>query len=175
MRHLLMAVAATVAFGMGSLSAPAPAAAAPADSVISALKNGDLTTSYSQYVVDRYGQAVRVRPGYRAVSPYRYRSASPYRYRSARPYAYRYRYARPYYGPRYGYGYPRGYYYRRDNGSALAAGALGLATGAIIGGVLSQQAAPVNRTVAYCAQRYRSYDPASGTYLGYDGRRHRCP
>src|SRR5580700_3353122 len=28
---------------------------------------------------------------------------------------------------------------------------------------------------AYCAQRYRSYDPASGTYLGYDGVRHSCP
>jgi hypothetical protein len=28
---------------------------------------------------------------------------------------------------------------------------------------------------AYCAQRYRSYDPASGTYLGHDGRRHPCP
>jgi len=28
---------------------------------------------------------------------------------------------------------------------------------------------------AYCAQRYRSYDPASGTYLGYDGQRHPCP
>ncbi|WP_136625941.1 BA14K family protein, partial [Bradyrhizobium macuxiense] len=28
---------------------------------------------------------------------------------------------------------------------------------------------------SYCAQRYRSYDPASGTYLGYDGRRHPCP
>jgi hypothetical protein len=28
---------------------------------------------------------------------------------------------------------------------------------------------------AYCAQRYRSYDPASGTYLGYDGMRHPCP
>jgi hypothetical protein len=26
-----------------------------------------------------------------------------------------------------------------------------------------------------CAQRYRSYDPASGTYLGYDGQRHPCP
>lgn len=29
--------------------------------------------------------------------------------------------------------------------------------------------------VAYCMQRYRSYDPASGTYLGYDGFRHPCP
>jgi hypothetical protein len=28
---------------------------------------------------------------------------------------------------------------------------------------------------AYCAQRYRSYDPASGTFLGYDGLRHPCP
>jgi BA14K-like protein len=26
----------------------------------------------------------------------------------------------------------------------------------------------------YCAQRYQSYDPASGTYLGYDGLRHPC-
>jgi hypothetical protein len=25
-----------------------------------------------------------------------------------------------------------------------------------------------------CAQRYRSYDPASGTFLGHDGRRHSC-
>jgi hypothetical protein len=29
--------------------------------------------------------------------------------------------------------------------------------------------------VAYCMRRYKSYDPASGTYLGYDGRRHPCP
>ncbi|HET9717995.1 MAG TPA: BA14K family protein [Pseudolabrys sp.] len=29
--------------------------------------------------------------------------------------------------------------------------------------------------VAYCQQRFRSYDPASGTYLGYDGVRHPCP
>jgi hypothetical protein len=24
-------------------------------------------------------------------------------------------------------------------------------------------------------QRYRSYDPRSGTYMGYDGQRHPCP
>jgi hypothetical protein len=29
--------------------------------------------------------------------------------------------------------------------------------------------------VAYCMQTYRSYDPASGTYLGFDGLRHPCP
>jgi hypothetical protein len=28
---------------------------------------------------------------------------------------------------------------------------------------------------AYCERRFRSYDPASGTYLGYDGQRHPCP
>lgn len=26
----------------------------------------------------------------------------------------------------------------------------------------------------YCASRYRSFDPASGTYAGYDGNRHFC-
>ena len=29
--------------------------------------------------------------------------------------------------------------------------------------------------VAYCMQRYRSYDPRSGTFMGSDGRRHPCP
>ena len=29
--------------------------------------------------------------------------------------------------------------------------------------------------VAYCMRRFRSYDPRSGTYLGYDGFRHPCP
>jgi hypothetical protein len=29
--------------------------------------------------------------------------------------------------------------------------------------------------IDYCMQRYRSYDPASGTFLGYDGIRHPCP
>src|ERR1017187_6484560 len=36
--------------------------------------------------------------------------------------------------------------------------------------------APVDDSaVAYCVQRFRSYDPASGTYLGNDGYRHPCP
>jgi hypothetical protein len=93
---------------------------------------------------------------------------------------YRRRYVqRRHYGPRRYSRYPRGYY-RRDRGDALAAGALGLATGAIIGGALAQsqaQAAPTygSNTHAYCAQRFKSYDPRSGTYLGYDGIRHPCP
>ena len=35
-------------------------------------------------------------------------------------------------------------------------------------------AEPVANVEAYCEQRFRSYDPASGTYLGYDGLRHPC-
>jgi hypothetical protein len=29
--------------------------------------------------------------------------------------------------------------------------------------------------VGYCMRRFKSYDPRSGTYLGYDGYRHPCP
>jgi hypothetical protein len=32
-----------------------------------------------------------------------------------------------------------------------------------------------NNYASYCAQRFRSYDPSTGTYLGYDGIRHSCP
>ena len=88
-------------------------------------------------------------------------------------------------GPRYGYRpAPRGYYYRGiDPGAAAAAGIVGLATGAIVGGALSQNAAPTygaapaygNDAVQYCMNRFRSYDPGSGTYLGNDGYRHACP
>lgn len=89
-------------------------------------------------------------------------------------------------GPRYGYrhGWGGGW----DNGgAAAAAGIAGLATGAILGGVLSQPRTVVEEpvyggypayggdAVGYCMQRFRSYDPASGTYLGYDGLRHPCP
>jgi hypothetical protein len=84
------------------------------------------------------------------------------------------RYARPYYGRSYG----RGYYGRRDSGAAAAAGVIGLATGAIIGGAIANQQAqaqaPNPDWIAYCSQKYRSFDPASGTFLGYDGQRHVC-
>lgn len=47
---------------------------------------------------------------------------------------------------------------------------------AVYGGPAPGYGAPVaGDAVAYCSQRYRSYDPASGTYLGYDGLRHPCP
>ena len=57
--------------------------------------------------------------------------------------------------------------------------AAGAAAGAILGGMA---AAPYygggyyeGDAVRYCMQRFRSYDPGSGTYLGYDGYRHPCP
>ena len=84
---------------------------------------------------------------------------------------------------RYGYrGYGR-YGYGGYNGAGLAAGAAGLAAGALIGGAIASQAAPVysgrsvatGDAVAYCSQRFKSYDPSRGTYLGYDGDRHACP
>ena len=94
---------------------------------------------------------------------------------------------RRYGGPRYygrSYGRPyAGRYYRRSGGAAAAGLIGGLAAGALIGGAIaSQQAqaaplavAPADDAVAYCMQRFKSYDPASGTYLGYDGLRHPCP
>jgi hypothetical protein len=30
-------------------------------------------------------------------------------------------------------------------------------------------------SVTYCMRRFRSFDPRSGTYLGFDGLRHPCP
>jgi hypothetical protein len=51
----------------------------------------------------------------------------------------------------------------------------GLAAGAIIGGAIANSRAQTAADDAYCSQRFRSYDPASGTYLGYDGLRHPCP
>ena len=75
---------------------------------------------------------------------------------ASRPYGYDYGYAPGYYGYGPTYSYDPGY---SDYGYAP-------------GGYV--EAAP-GGDVAYCQQRFRSYDPASGTYLGYDGYRHPCP
>jgi hypothetical protein len=34
---------------------------------------------------------------------------------------------------------------------------------------------PNDDSVAYCQAHFRSYDPSTGSYLGYDGMRHPCP
>jgi BA14K-like protein len=64
----------------------------------------------------------------------------------------------------------------------------GLIAGAIVGGALAAPYGPGyypgpaygpppggGDAIAYCMQRFRSYDPGSGTYLGNDGYRHPCP
>jgi hypothetical protein len=116
----------------------------------------------------------------------------------AAPAQFRYR------GHGYAHGYGRGYR-RGDGYRVGAGVVAGLAAGAIIGGALQQNqgyypetypadsypvyseqvpsdedAGPVVATedgdsVAYCERTYRSFDPTSGTYLGYDGLRHPCP
>jgi hypothetical protein len=73
------------------------------------------------------------------------------------------------------HGWRGGYYGPGYYGSGAAALG-GLAAGAIIGGAIANsQARAGGDAVAYCSQRFKSYDPASGTYLGYDGNRHACP
>lgn len=128
---------------------PAEASTVPS-SPVQALAAGDLPTTFAQY--RRFGH----RHGFHA-------------------------------GRRYGRGYGRGFGYRRGPGAgaAVGPGIAGLAAGAIIGGVIANSqahAAPVYAgpgqgadAVAYCARRFRSYDPASGSYLGNDGARHACP
>ena len=86
-----------------------------------------------------------------------------------------YRGYRPYYrGPYYG-----GYY----NGDALLFGFLGLATGAIIAGSVYNQPGYypagdiqpwTDPWFRYCANKYRSFNAATGTYRGYDGYDHFC-
>jgi hypothetical protein len=77
------------------------------------------------------------------------------------------------------------------------AGIAGFAAGAILGGVLAAQQpfgdygdygyygygpgyydpgyVGDGDAIGYCMSRFKSYDPGSGTYLGYDGFRHQCP
>lgn len=77
-------------------------------------------------------------------------------------------------GPHWGHNHwnDRRYYGGWGWGPAVG----GLAAGAIIGGAIANsQAQASSNEIAYCSQRFKSYDPASGTYLGYDGQRHPCP
>lgn len=81
----------------------------------------------------------------------------------------------------------RGGHHRHGGGGGAAIA--GFAAGALLGGALAAQRpygyydngyydpgyAMGGDGIGYCMSRYRSYDPASGTYLGYDGYRHPCP
>jgi hypothetical protein len=77
----------------------------------------------------------------------------------------------------------------RRRGGAVAAGIIG---GLLLGGFIASQRDyyydyppyypvyraypyPYDPAIAYCMRRFKSYDPYSMTYLGYDGFRHPCP
>ncbi|WP_458761133.1 BA14K family protein [Afipia sp. TerB] len=82
-----------------------------------------------------------------------------------------------------------GGYYRRGWGGAGVG--LGVASGLLLGSAIAAGSSPYyygpgpgyyaapapayDDSVTYCMNRFKSYDPASGTYLGYDGLRHPCP
>jgi len=58
---------------------------------------------------------------------------------------------------------------------AAIAGIFGLVAGAIANGALnSRQPVVTSGHVQRCSARFKSYDPRSDTYLGYDGKRHAC-
>ena len=59
-----------------------------------------------------------------------------------------------------------------DPAAAAAAGAYGAPLAGAAGGALAHEPAPAR--AADCAQRFKSYDPRSGTYLGRDRHRHMC-
>lgn len=66
--------------------------------------------------------------------------------------------------------------------AAVGLGLLGLGIGAAIGAAAAtdeprvyRRARPSEGAIGYCMDRYKSYDPESGTYMGYDGQPHPCP
>jgi len=76
---------------------------------------------------------------------------------------------------------------RHNNGAAAAAGIFGFAAGAILGSAMTTPryyapppvyyGPPAPWTPAwysYCASKYRSFNPNTGYFLGYDGRYHFC-
>ncbi len=75
-----------------------------------------------------------------------------------------------------GRGRGRGWGGGRGRGGGNVGAAIGLGIGAaVIGGAIAASEAQRQNSVNYCLQRFRSYDPGSGTYLGSDGFRHPCP
>jgi len=110
-------------------------------------------------VVGYTGQPVQVCPGYSGPPPGGYAGGPP-----------------P--GPPPGYaagpppaGPPPGY----AGGPPPAGPPPGYAGGPPPGGPAYAGGPPPGDPVAACMQRFRSYDPKTGTYLGTDGQRHACP
>jgi BA14K-like protein len=78
-----------------------------------------------------------------------------------------------------GGGRGRGHWGGRGRGGGNVGLGIGLGIGAaVIGGAIAASQAEAARrqdATDYCMQRYRSFDPASMTYMGLDGVRHPCP
>lgn len=171
MKRLSWAAAVAGVLLVSGLSAPASAQGALAGAQAAGTQLGSSLLTDVQYRPSRGGLSYA--PG-RVARPYYGRPGRVY----GRPYYGRPYYGRPYYGGRY-------YGRRYDDGAAAAAGVIGgLALGALAAGALAQPApAPVYggelaigspAWYEYCTRRYRSFDPASGTFMGYDGVRRPC-
>lgn len=64
---------------------------------------------------------------------------------------------------------------RSNIGSSFAAGIFGFALGAAVGSSLNRGGGSNwDAHVAACEDRYRSYNPRTDMFLGYDGQYHRC-
>jgi hypothetical protein len=81
---------------------------------------------------------------------------------------YGYGYGPDYYGPGYAYDYPA-------YGASPAYGAYAYDWGSPAVGSTTTVVRRGGDSTASCMARFKSYDPASGTYMGYDGVRHPCP
>lgn len=161
----MIAIALAGAIGVtGLFTGAAPASAQPREPVRSldqvrgeamqALATGDVQT-----VRDRRWRGGRHYHGRRHYRGNRYYNGRRY-YRGGR-YHHRDRY------------YGRRYYRHRDRGNYAAAAIAGVAAGALIAGAANSRS--YSRGDSYCAQRFRSYNPRTGTYTAYDGRKVRCP
>lgn len=83
--------------------------------------------------------------------------------------------------PTYSYGYHRSYeangFWPAEAAVEVVGGAIGTA-GAIASAPFraagGSSYASMGPEGSFCASQHRSFDPASGTYLGRDGRRHLC-
>lgn len=65
----------------------------------------------------------------------------------------------------------RGFHGGGGNGGAAVAGFLG---GLFLGAIIANEAQR-SQGVDYCIQRYRSYNPETGTWVDLHGRVHHCP
>ncbi len=66
--------------------------------------------------------------------------------------------------------------YPGNPSAAAAAGAYGTGISPDAAGAFAYEPSRAGkRDVQQCMQRFKSFDPGSGTYLGRDGHRHTCP